>query len=67
MEIIEKEEKRVVLHIKEFPELERLVELRICGWIERALEISGSKSVNVRITKSLTKQDAVTEIIVEWQ
>lgn len=67
IEVAGESEKKVVLHIKEFPELERLVELRICGWIERALEISGSKSVHVALTKSLTKQDPVTEIVVEWK
>ncbi|MBW1813316.1 MAG: hypothetical protein JRJ39_06480 [Deltaproteobacteria bacterium] len=67
MEIAGEAEKMVVLHIKKFLELERLVELRICGWIERALEISGSKAVKVELTKSLTNQDQVTEIVVEWK
>ncbi|MCJ7772303.1 MAG: hypothetical protein MUP22_04115 [Desulfobacterales bacterium] len=67
MEIADQSEKKVVLHIIEFPELERLVELRICGWIERALEISGAKTVKVELTKSLTRQDPVTEIVVEWK
>lgn len=67
MEITDQSEKKVVLHIKEFPELERLVELRICGWIERALEISGSKEVKVDLTKSLTKQDPLTEIVAQWK
>ncbi|MBW1642689.1 MAG: hypothetical protein JRJ76_07605, partial [Deltaproteobacteria bacterium] len=67
MEIAGEAEKEVVLHIKEFPELERWVELRICGWIERALEISGSKVIKVELTKSLTNQDTVTEIVVQWQ
>lgn len=67
MEIAKEGEKSVVLHIKEFAELERLVELRICGWIERALEISGTTSVHVELTKSLTKQDPVSEIMIGWQ
>jgi len=67
IEVADEEEKKVVLHITEFLELERLVELRICGWIERALEISGSTAVNVELEKSLTNQDQVTEIVVEWQ
>jgi hypothetical protein len=67
MEIAEEGEKNVVLHVKEFPELERLVELRICGWIEKALEVSGAKAVKVELTKSLTQKDPVTEMVITWQ
>lgn len=67
MKIAREGSKEVVLHITEFPGLERLVELRICGWIERALEISGSKDLSVELTKSLTAHDDVTEIVVQWK
>jgi len=67
MEVVHQSENKIVLHIIEFPELERVVELRIGGWIERALEISGSKSIDVELTQSLTRQDPVTEMIVTWQ
>jgi hypothetical protein len=67
MEVVDLEDNKVVIHIQQFPELERLVELRICGWIEKALEVSGSQSVNVSVTKSLTQQDSVTEIVITWQ
>ncbi len=67
MKIAEESEKKVVLHITEFPELERVIELRICGWIEKALEISGAKAIKVELTKSLTMKDPVTEIVVEWK
>lgn len=66
IEVAEESDKKIVLHITEFPELERLVELRICGWIEKALEISGAKDVTVELTKSLPKGDSVTEITIAW-
>lgn len=67
MAVANNDTNRVVLHITEFPEIERLLELRIGGWIERALEISGSKNVNVDLTKSLSEGDRVTEIVVRWE
>jgi hypothetical protein len=34
---------------------EKVIEYRIGGWIEKALEISGNKDINVEITKSMTR------------
>ncbi len=67
MKPVENFPKRAVVHITHFPEPNRLIELRIGGWIERALEISGCKDLKVEITKSLTKGDPVTEFVMEWK
>jgi hypothetical protein len=56
----------LVLHITKFPEPEEIVEHNIAGWMERALEKSGCKSVKVEITKSLTKHQNITEFIISW-
>ncbi len=55
-----------IMRIMEFADIDKLVEMRIGGWIERALEISGCKNVGIKITKSLTKGDSYTEYKISW-
>ena len=50
-----------LVRITHFPELDKTTEFRICGWMERALEISGCKEVKVEIIKSLTNFQPVSE------
>jgi len=57
----------VVVTIYEFPELHRLIEQRIGGWMERALELSGCSDIKTRITKSLTKGDGQTRYEINWK
>jgi len=45
---------------------EKVNEFRIGGWIEKALEISVSKDINVEVTKSMTQGDALTEFTINW-
>jgi hypothetical protein len=66
MEVVNKGDLFVVLHITHFEEPSKLVEARICGWIERAMEIHGVE-VWVTLEKSLTQGDPFTEILVKWQ
>lgn len=66
MEVVEKGNNYVKLHITRFDEPSSLIEARIAGWIEKAMEIHGVGFVNVTIGKSLTKGDPVTEISVNW-
>lgn len=55
-----------LVQITKFPELTSIIEHRIGGWIERALEIQGCKSVSVEITKSVTKNDPICEHKILW-
>jgi hypothetical protein len=55
-----------VVHISKFAEMEKTIEYRIGGWMERALEINGCKDVKVEITKSLTTFDPYTEYKITW-
>jgi len=57
----------VVLHITKFPAPHLVVDNNIGGWIERAIEISGSKDVKVKIPRSLTRGNPVTEFVVTWK
>ncbi len=56
----------LILHITKFPESHEIIEHNIAGWMERALEKSGCKNVNIDITKSLAKKNTVTEFIISW-
>jgi len=67
IELIEISDNKAIMHISKFPEPHELIDLRICGWIERALEISGCRNVKIDITKSLAKGDKLTEFVSEWK
>lgn len=60
-------DKSCSVRIHEFPDICDIIENRVGGWIEMALELSGSKSNSVKITKSLTSGDEITEFIVSWK
>jgi hypothetical protein len=66
MKVVAQEDKKAVVHITQFSEASSLVENRIAGWMERALEISGCKNVKILITQSLAKGAPYTEIIASW-
>jgi hypothetical protein len=66
MEVVQKGDNFVKLHITRFEEPSALIEGRIGGWIERAMEIHGVGSVSVTIEKSMAHGDPITEILVKW-
>jgi hypothetical protein len=61
------DDKFCLVRISHFPDLDKTTEFRICGWMERALEISGCKNVKVEITKSLTNFQPVSEYELRWE
>lgn len=56
----------VDVHITKFLKPNEIVEHRIAGWIERALEISGCHDVKVKIQQSMSKGAKLTEICINW-
>lgn len=58
--------KEVLLKITEFPEMDIIVENRILGWIEKALEICAYKNINLKVVKSLASGESATEIEITW-
>lgn len=54
------------LRIVAFAEPHDLVETSVCGWIERGLEISGCRQVQLERTASLVWGDDSTEIEIHW-
>lgn len=55
-----------IVRITQFPELDKTTEYRMCGWMERSLEIAGCKNVRVDIVKSLTNFQPVSEYELRW-
>ena len=64
--VVNSHDKGLTLHITKFPEPEEVIEYRIAGWCERALEFTNCKNVKANITKSLSKGDDLTEIVITW-
>jgi hypothetical protein len=67
LKVVKSSKNSLVVHITTFPKSAYIVEWNIAGWIQRALEISGCKDVNIDITSYLSKGDSKTEIIVDWK
>jgi hypothetical protein len=67
IKISESDSKSVTMQIPLFPEMTISLEYRIAGWCARALELCGCKNVEYRILRSLTKGDALSEIIFTWE
>jgi hypothetical protein len=60
------EKGRAVVRITEFPEIHPLVENRIAGWMQRAMEVRGCLRVGVEIARSLASGDELSEFLITW-
>jgi len=56
-----------IIRITRFPEIDKTIEYRIAGWIQRALEINGCKNVMIEIPNSLMDFKPCTEYKVSWE
>jgi hypothetical protein len=66
MRVVEISEKKILLKITEFPEMDEIVENRILGWVEKALEICDCKNLKLDVVKSLIHGDPASEIEITW-
>ncbi len=66
LNVISKGKNHVTLHIVKFPNPNDLIEQRLAGWMERALEISGCKDIKINIPKSLAKGHTYSEFAITW-
>lgn len=57
---------KAVVRITKFPEPSAMVDSRIGGWMQRALEINGCKNVQVKVVKSLAKGGDCTEYLLTY-
>lgn len=67
MEVAEHRAKSVKLIMTEFDQPSDVIEYRIAGWIERALEISGCEGIVVNIPESFTKGHSRTVFYCSWK
>lgn len=66
LEVANERPNGVDVHITEFEEASEIVEQRIGGWMETALEICGCKNLKTEITSSLAEGDRYTEYVINW-
>jgi hypothetical protein len=57
----------VDIHISEFDEKSEIVEHRIAGWMEKALEICGCRDITIDVSKSQAKGDELTQYVANWE
>ncbi len=67
LEIVDSNSKSMTVHITELPCKNVLIEHRIGGWMEQALEICGCKGLNITITKSMVNCSDLTEYEIAWK
>ncbi len=66
MTIINKKKNSVTMLIGNMNESDEVIEYRIAGWIQRAMEISGARNVVIKIIMSITKGDELTQMEIHW-
>ncbi len=67
IEVVSNVGKTVNLHITEFPEPNKVIDYRIAGWMERALEINNCKNVRVNLPQMMSGGFNVTEFDISWE
>jgi len=63
----EADKNKFCVYITQFEDYSDVIEHRIAGWIETALQICGCKDIAITVSKSLSKKDAITQYDIEWQ
>ena len=66
MEVTEKGTGHAYMVIRKMEMSHEVIEYRIAGWVQKALEISGAKDVEVKFPKSKARGDSTTEIDINW-
>jgi hypothetical protein len=66
IEVALSEKNKVILHIIRFDQPDEVIEFNMAGWIQRALEISGCNNVQIDLSKSLARNDQVSEFVITW-
>lgn len=66
IKVVESSPKSMKINLSKIPIKNELIEHRIGGWIEKALEICGCENLTVRITSSLSKGDDKTVYMINW-
>lgn len=64
--VVDSTDTSMVIQFTQLPIKNELIEYRIAGWMEMALEICGCKNLTVDITKSMAKGHKVFETTINW-
>ena len=56
----------MIIQFTQLPIKNELIEYRIAGWMEMALEICGCKNLSVVISKSMAKGENIFETTINW-
>jgi hypothetical protein len=56
-----------IVEILEFKEISDVIESRVAGWMEKALEICGCKNINVAFIKSMAHGQGRTQYVIKWE
>jgi len=67
IKVVQNEKHHAVIRLLRWPEPSDALEISMSGWIERGLEISGCKDVNVTRQESLAWGDRHTDIELKWR
>ena len=67
LRVIEASGTSCIIRITEFPELNKLMEFRIAGWMEGALNIHGCRNVKIDIPASMPDGQNYTEFHITWE
>jgi hypothetical protein len=55
------------VEILEFKDISEVIESRVAGWIEKALEICGCKNINVAFLQSMAHGEGRTRYVIKWE
>jgi len=66
IKLMDNTDKTMTLHITRLPVKDRIIEYRIAGWMEKAMEICGCKNLKISIPKSIAIGDKYTEVKMKW-
>lgn len=66
MSVVDKKDRQLVLRIAKFDQPHEVIELRIKGWILKALQLSGAKNVAIAIPRSMAKGAPETDFVITW-
>ncbi len=60
-------DKSMSIDVYKLPINNEIIEFRIAGWMQKALEICGCKNVQIQISKALSKGEDLTRYNITWQ
>jgi hypothetical protein len=66
IEVVEAIPRKAILRVTQFSEYDIMVENRLCGYFERAIEVCGGKTPKVQVTSSLSRGHPKSEFLITW-